>query len=153
MREAIMSNRRRSRPICLCLLSFALQAITPDAHDLASAMLPRLLSALASREAATAVLVSVGSNDLEPESAPLGGGSLPSGADDQSRQPDEVCLPGARQASMIVIRLGAGSDRWSLFSHGSEQALPHAGRRSPFPPRFVGRNSSARLVLLGRLIC
>jgi hypothetical protein len=153
MREAIMSNRRRSRPICLCLLGVALQAITPDAHDLASPMLPKLLSALASREVATTVLVSDGSNDLEPEPAPLGGDSLPSGADDQRQQPDEVCLPGARQASMTMVRCGAGTDRWSLLSHGSEQALPHADRRYPFPPLSVALKSSDRIVLLGRLTC
>jgi hypothetical protein len=155
MREATMSIRRRSRPIGLGLLgvALALQAITPDARDLASPMLHKLLSSMAGREAATTILASDSTSDPESESPPLGGGSSPSRTDDQSKQADEVCLPGSRQVGMMMHRRGAGTDRPSFCSRPSVQVPIYPVRRSLSPPRFVALKSSDKIVLLGRLTC
>jgi hypothetical protein len=153
MREATMSTRRRTRPICFGLLCVALglQAITPDVRDLASPMLLKLTSAAAGKAAATSALQFDTFTDTEP--APLGGNSSPTRADDQSKQPDEVCLPGAGQVGMMMHRRGAGTERAFLSSRPSVKAPLHSDRRKSTLPLFVALKSSKKISLLGRMIC
>jgi hypothetical protein len=108
---------------------------------------------VAGRAAATTILVSDSTSDPESESPPLGGGSSPSGTDDQSKQADEVCLPGSRQVGIKMHRRWAGTDRPSFCSRPSVQVPIHPLCRSLSPPRFVALKSSDKLVLLGRLTC
>ncbi len=90
-REGYMSNGLRSRPICVRCLMFvvAIQAMTPDARDLSSAALFKLLdvSSLVTLAAADSY---VPASDL----GRAGGDSLPTRTDDQGEQSEEVCLPG-----------------------------------------------------------
>ena len=85
-----MSKGLRSRMICIRLLMFTLgfQAITPDAHDLSSATLFKLLDT---------------SGD--------GVDSLPSGPNGEDDMADEVCLPGGCLVRLIVHRGQGDSNR------------------------------------------
>lgn len=114
-----MSRGLRSRTICVRFLMFvmAIQAMSPDARDLTSPALLRLLDIPADANLAAGV-GEVTASDPTPES----GDSLPLGSNDRDTLPDEVCLPGGCPTFMLVHRGQSGSHRPASFASGLSEA-------------------------------
>ena len=126
-----MSKGWGSQLICLRLLTLALaiQALTPDANDLCSSSLFKLLGVPFGKNLVTCAVATAQCNALDPESMPVGEGSFPSGANDQDDSPDEVCLPDGRHLGAMLSRRAGGSKRFTCIPCGScrEAALYRRG--------------------------
>ena len=145
-----MSKGLRSRTICFRFLMFALalQAMTPDARDLSSPALFKLIGISAGGKLAVADS-DVPASDFRPE----GGDSLPTRTDDQSEQSEEVCLPGGWPTVLIVHRGQDGSNRPPSFLNGLSEPLARYPGRDLFRSHTGHIRAGNLSISLVRLTC
>jgi hypothetical protein len=148
-----LAGRARSINFHVLAVALALQAITPDAHDLASPTLLKLLDLLAATETSVMSTVSTDADIRGDESVTRDGDSSSSGAGDQGESPDEICLPGEQKSTLIVRSRGGGRNRSSFVSFGSGQIADRVEHRRHASRPVSHLASTDKLIALVRLIC
>jgi hypothetical protein len=125
------TGRVRSRVCCHTLLvALAIQGVTPDADDLASAWLINQFQAVASSEHGCALCVAVASNDECGPCRPNTSRDLrvPCQHDTEEESPDEAAVPADSKAAgvtVVCVRKGGAASRI-----GTLRVQRHAHRRS-----------------------
>lgn len=146
------------RSICfpMLLIALAVQGITPDAHDLASLSLLRML--LPPRAAARFPM-----NGPAPRtSTVLPDGSTrpivvapPSSAQSSDGTPDEVCAPAQSptQGPQTQGHAGGRPDQSGLLIPSQVARLARVGRILPTMSPMLARPGSGLILTLCRLVC
>ncbi len=132
-----MSQGFRMGKTCLsfALVALAIQAITPDSHDLTSFSITRILQS------------------LQADSLPPTNAAAPWGEDTQDETGDEVCAPPSAGAYMALRRPSKRSLRLTSSAKRECERSVHAGFLHTSHP-FGGIARTGELILvLCRLTC
>jgi hypothetical protein len=148
----MMSNGRRSPSICFRLMLFALaiQAMTPDAYNLSS---PLLLKLVCDVDGLPARGADDGGTGNGSQSAPGRRALPPLESDEEDQVPGDLCVPRRPMAGVIDPRKPGGTSRGDTFFSSQFRRLDALLPQRRAAEHIGPWNHPDLTVHLGRLTC